>query len=102
MRSDAGHTWTHPNACIPRSTLRPRLHSQTTRPCQPATLADQVKRILDMAERAASRWEVSYSNFVSPAILQDTLAAIQAPDVVAIAWGGYAQAERCRYCAWRS
>lgn len=53
--------------------------------------------ILDIAERAALRWEVSYTHFVSPPIAADALAALnQRADIRAVAWGGYPQAERCR------
>lgn len=56
-----------------------------------------VAQILDLAERAAERWEVSYTHFVSPPVAADALAAInQRADIKAVAWGGYPQAERCR------
>lgn len=54
-------------------------------------------QILDLAERAATRWEVTYTHFVSPPVAADALAAInQRADIKALAWGGYPQAERCR------
>lgn len=54
-------------------------------------------QILDLAERAATRWEVTYTHFVSPIVAADALAAInQRADIKALAWGGYPQAERCR------
>jgi RNA-binding protein YlmH len=56
-----------------------------------------VAQILDQAERAATRWEVTYTHFVSPPVAADALAAInQRADIKAVAWGGYPQAERCR------
>lgn len=57
----------------------------------------EVAQILDLAERAATRWEVTYTHFVSPPVAADALAAInQRADMKAVAWGGYPQAERCR------
>lgn len=54
-------------------------------------------QILDLAERAAKQWDVSFSHFVSPPVAADALAAInQRADIKAVAWGGYPQAERCR------
>lgn len=57
----------------------------------------EVAQILDIAERAAQRWEISYTHFVTPPVAADALAAInQRADIKAVAWGGYPQAERCR------
>lgn len=54
-------------------------------------------RILEQAQRAAQRWEVAYTNFMSPPLAADVLAALaQLPDVAGVAWGGYPQAERVR------
>ncbi|WIA30376.1 hypothetical protein OEZ86_000462 [Tetradesmus obliquus] len=56
-----------------------------------------VALILDQAERAAVRWEVTYTHFYSPPVVADALAVLeQMSDVTAVAWGGYPQAERCR------
>jgi photosystem II S4 domain protein len=68
----------------------------------PSEHRQEVARCVDLAERAAERWNVSASSFLSPPAARDALAAIRqslgdgdgAP--AAIAWGGYAQAERCR------
>eukprot|EP00879_Flechtneria_rotunda_P010089 GHRR01010547.1.p1 GENE.GHRR01010547.1~~GHRR01010547.1.p1 ORF type:complete len:324 (+),score=44.55 GHRR01010547.1:145-1116(+) len=57
----------------------------------------EVAQILEQAERAAQRWEISYTHFVSPPVATNALTAInQMADVAAVLWGGYRQAERCR------
>lgn len=57
----------------------------------------EVAQILDIADRAAQRWDVSYSHFVIPPVATDVLTVVnQRADVRAVTWGGYAQAERCR------
>lgn len=57
----------------------------------------EVARIIEIAERAADRWEVTWTDFLSPPVVADALSALsQMADVVAVPWGGYAQAERCR------
>jgi RNA-binding protein YlmH len=57
----------------------------------------EVAQILEQAERAAVRWEVTYTHFYSPPVVADALAVLeQMADVTAVAWGGYPQAERCR------
>lgn len=57
-----------------------------------------VAQILEQAERAAMRWEVTYTNFYTPPVVADAVAAmaLEVADCVAVPWGGYAQAERCR------
>lgn len=62
-----------------------------------------VAQILDLAERAATRWEPSFSVFVSPPVVADSMSVLSnVSDVVTIPWGGYPQAERCRWDAMRS
>jgi hypothetical protein len=57
----------------------------------------EVAVILEQAERAAVRWEVTYTHFYSPPVVADALKVLeQMSDVTAVAWGGYPQAERCR------
>jgi hypothetical protein len=57
----------------------------------------EVAQILDLAERAAARWDVSYSTFISPSVLADARLVLEGrSDVVMVPWGGYPQAERCR------
>lgn len=61
------------------------------------TCRKEVAEILEQAERAARGWDVLYTHFHTPPVVQDALAAInQLGDITAVAWGGYPQAERCR------
>ncbi|GIL70408.1 hypothetical protein Vretifemale_1174 [Volvox reticuliferus] len=56
-----------------------------------------VARVLEIAERAAQRWDVVWTDFLPPPIVADSMAALTGrTDVVCLPWGGYAQAERCR------
>lgn len=58
----------------------------------------EVARIVEIAERAAERWEVSWTDFLSPPVVADAMSALnQMSEVTAVAWGGYTQAERCRW-----
>ena len=58
---------------------------------------EEVAHILDLARRAADRWDVTMSDFLSPAVAADAMSCLQGrSDLVAVSWGGYAQAERCR------
>ncbi|GLC43905.1 hypothetical protein PLESTB_000921600 [Pleodorina starrii] len=62
----------------------------------PANRRD-VARVLEIAERAAQRWDVVWTDFLPPPIVADSMAALTGrTDVVCLPWGGYAQAERCR------
>lgn len=104
--------WTGPPACNrlpPSRPLRPlrttmpvhqQLPTPSTHCCCRHLLAARrkdVARILEQAQRAAQRWEVAYTPFLSPPLAADALAALaQLPDVVGVAWGGYPQAERVR------
>jgi RNA-binding protein YlmH len=57
----------------------------------------EVAEILDLAERASLKWDITYTHFLSPPVAADAVKAVnQLADVAAVAWGGYAQAERCR------
>ncbi|KAF8069439.1 Hnrnph2 [Scenedesmus sp. PABB004] len=61
-----------------------------------ATMKD-VAAIVEAAERAAQRWEVTYTHFHTPPVVADALAALAGRgDVAGVPWGGYAQAERVR------
>ncbi|XP_078168339.1 RNA-binding S4 domain-containing protein isoform X1 [Carex rostrata] len=61
------------------------------------TVAEAVKRILELAGRAASRREVLNTGFLTPPVVKETMLTIEKfTDVKAIAQGGYPQAERCR------
>jgi RNA-binding protein YlmH len=54
--------------------------------------------VLEIAERAAERWETVYTDFLSPPVAADAMSALsQVPDLLALPWGGYPQAERCRW-----
>ncbi|KAL2614083.1 hypothetical protein R1flu_025775 [Riccia fluitans] len=58
---------------------------------------DTVTRILEQGRRAADRWEVAHSSFLTPPILHDALLALKrVADIGIVVWGGYSQAERCR------
>lgn len=57
----------------------------------------QVARLLDLAEGAAKRWDVTHSDFLSPSVISDAMSSLNAlADLKVVAWGGYAQAERVR------
>ena len=58
---------------------------------------DDVARIVEQAQRAASSWTVVHSDFYTPPVIADAMAVLQRmADVAAVPWGGYPQAERCR------
>ncbi len=57
-----------------------------------------VARVVEIAERASERWEVVWTDFLPPPVVADSMAALHGrSDVICVPWGGYAQAERCRY-----
>ncbi|KAL5228015.1 hypothetical protein ABZP36_016280 [Zizania latifolia] len=59
--------------------------------------AEEVKSILDMAQRASQRRDVFHTNFLTPPIVKEAMLAIEKlADIKAVAQGGYPQAERCR------
>ncbi|XP_062206850.1 uncharacterized protein LOC133908727 isoform X2 [Phragmites australis] len=59
--------------------------------------AEEVRNILDMAERASQRRDVFHTNFLTPPIIKEAMLAIEKlADIKAVAQGGYPQAERCR------
>ncbi|XP_021843670.1 uncharacterized protein [Spinacia oleracea] len=61
------------------------------------SLVEQIKHILDMANRASLRREVLHTDFLTPPILNEAMAALKKlADVNAIPNGGYLEAERCR------
>ncbi|XVF70191.1 hypothetical protein PTKIN_Ptkin11bG0141300 [Pterospermum kingtungense] len=58
---------------------------------------EEVKRILEMARRAATRREVFHTDFLTPPVLKESMLVLEKlTDVKAAAQGGYPQAERCR------
>ncbi|CAO1945970.1 unnamed protein product [Urochloa humidicola] len=59
--------------------------------------AEEVRNVLDMAERASQRRDVFHTNFLTPPIIKEAMLAIEKlADIKAVAQGGYPQAERCR------
>lgn len=78
-----------------------RVHSTRNREEQLQWVAPEnrrdVARVLEIAERASNSWTVTYTDFLSPPVVQDALSALsKTADLSCIAWGGYPQAERCR------
>ena len=60
-------------------------------------------KILDKAERAATEWAVEVTDFYPPPVIADATTFLkQLAEVVAVPWGGYPQAERCRCIATRA
>uniref|UniRef100_A0A1J3DK22 Putative RNA-binding protein YlmH n=1 Tax=Noccaea caerulescens TaxID=107243 RepID=A0A1J3DK22_NOCCA len=60
-------------------------------------VAKEVKQILEMARRAASRREVLHTNFLTPPIVKESVSILgKLADVKIVAQGGYPEAERCR------
>ncbi|KAL6845152.1 hypothetical protein ACP4OV_024647 [Aristida adscensionis] len=60
-------------------------------------VAEEVRNILDMAERASQRRDVLHTNFLTPPIIKEAMLAVEKlADIKAVAQGGYPQAERCR------
>ncbi|KAI3466106.1 hypothetical protein Pfo_022769 [Paulownia fortunei] len=58
---------------------------------------EDVKRILEMANRASLRREVLHTDFLTPPVLKEsTLALEKFADIKMVAQGGYPEAERCR------
>ncbi|KAK8507397.1 hypothetical protein V6N13_141418 [Hibiscus sabdariffa] len=58
---------------------------------------EEVKHVLDMARRAATRREVYHTDFLTPPVLKESLTVLEKlADVKAVVQGGYPQAERCR------
>lgn len=58
---------------------------------------EEIKRIVEIAERSLDTWEACHSPFYSPAVVGDAMRVLsRLADVRAIAWGGFLQAERCR------
>uniref|UniRef100_A0A0E0C7N8 RNA-binding S4 domain-containing protein n=1 Tax=Oryza meridionalis TaxID=40149 RepID=A0A0E0C7N8_9ORYZ len=59
--------------------------------------AEELRSILDMAQRASQRRDVFHTNFLTPPIVKECMLAIEKlADIKAVAQGGYPQAERCR------
>ncbi|CAA0816318.1 RNA-binding S4 domain-containing protein [Striga hermonthica] len=58
---------------------------------------EDVKRILDMANRASLRREVLHTDFLTPPVLKESMQALEKfTDIKMVVQGGYPEAERCR------
>lgn len=61
------------------------------------SLVEQIKHILDMANRASLRREVLHTDFLTPPVLNEAMGVLKKfADVNAFPNGGYLEAERCR------
>lgn len=60
-------------------------------------LIEDVKRILEMANRASLRREILHTDFITPPVLKESMIALEKiADIKMVAQGGYPEAERCR------
>ncbi|CAN8288152.1 unnamed protein product [Cochlearia groenlandica] len=60
-------------------------------------VAKEVKHILEMARRGASRREFLHTDFLTPPIVKESVSVLgKLADVTLVAQGGYPDAERCR------
>ena len=58
---------------------------------------EEITRVIDKAEQAIKNWEIVVTDFLSPPVLAEVQAILQnLTEIVALPWGGYAQAERQR------
>ncbi|GFP78618.1 putative RNA-binding protein ylmh [Phtheirospermum japonicum] len=58
---------------------------------------EDVKRIIEMANRASLRREVLHTDFLTPPVLRESMLALEKfADIKTVAQGGYPEAERCR------
>nr|XP_027063268.1 uncharacterized protein LOC113689719 isoform X1 [Coffea arabica] len=58
---------------------------------------EDVKRVLEMAKRAATRCEILHTGFLTPPVLKESMQALKdLVDIKTVAQGGYPEAERCR------
>ncbi|GER53431.1 RNA-binding S4 domain-containing protein [Striga asiatica] len=58
---------------------------------------EDVKRILDMANRASLRQEVLHTDFLTPLVLKESMQALEKfTQIKMVVQGGYPEAERCR------
>lgn len=61
------------------------------------TVAEEIKHIIEMANRASLRREVLHTDFLIPPVMNEAMVALKKlVDVNAIPNGGYPEAERCR------
>ncbi|KAL0301187.1 UNVERIFIED_CONTAM: hypothetical protein Sradi_6395500 [Sesamum radiatum] len=58
---------------------------------------EDVKRIIEMANRASLRREILHTDFLTPPVLKEAMLALaKFSDIKMVALGGYPEAERCR------
>ncbi|CAI9088672.1 OLC1v1023074C1 [Oldenlandia corymbosa var. corymbosa] len=58
---------------------------------------EDVKRVLELATRAATRREILHTGFLTPPVLNESMKALQnLAEIKMVAQGGYPEAERCR------
>ncbi|MCD7466604.1 hypothetical protein HAX54_003446 [Datura stramonium] len=58
---------------------------------------EDVKRIVELAERASLRREVLHTDFLTPPVLKESMLVLERlADLKIVAQGGYPEAERCR------
>ncbi|GFR46861.1 hypothetical protein Agub_g8502 [Astrephomene gubernaculifera] len=93
----------HPTHFSRRSTCKAATHAVKERGLEAslswvdAAHRKDVARVLELADRAADRWDILWTGFLPPPVVADSMAALaDRTDVICVPWGGYAQAERCR------
>ena len=87
-----GAAWWHQRPCTVRAAKGKGEMSWVS-----AENREEVMHVLEVAERAAARWDITVTDFLSPAVAGDAMACLQGRgDITAVPWGGFAQAERCR------
>ncbi|KAL2466813.1 RNA-binding S4 domain-containing protein [Abeliophyllum distichum] len=58
---------------------------------------EEIKRIVQMADRALLRREVLHTDFLTPPVLSESMSVLaKLNEIKAVAQGGYPEAERCR------
>ncbi|CAA3023484.1 RNA-binding isoform X1 [Olea europaea subsp. europaea] len=58
---------------------------------------EEIKRIVEMADRALLRREVLHTDFLTPPVLSESMSVlVKLNEIKAVAQGGYPEAERCR------
>ena len=59
----------------------------------------EIKRALEIADRAGDAWDLRFTDFYTPSIVSDILVNVKKlAGVTAVPWGGHERAERCRVC----
>ncbi|KAL2483538.1 RNA-binding S4 domain-containing protein [Forsythia ovata] len=58
---------------------------------------EEIKRVVEMADRALLRREVLHTDFLTPPVLSESMSVlVKLNEIKAVAQGGYPEAERCR------